>query len=212
MVRIVKASGAIKGPFLRSLSGRSTTQVPDSGKDRIQCEVERLEQINRALRAKNRESNKAAETAATRIAKLENELAQRKAYVADQLAQVQGISTQQGSQTALQFYKLKMERMLSAARDELSELYKLEEKGFDSYAQKVVGSIEDSQSALMAAHTYGLWWFQSLPFSTEKKIILACLLSREVSKFNSSYVNGLWTNITNRTVESLRSIRYRCPE
>lgn len=50
--------------------------APKLSKDELRTRVEALERANAALRAKSREANRAAKTAAARIAELEDQLAQ----------------------------------------------------------------------------------------------------------------------------------------
>jgi ribonuclease E len=50
--------------------------APKLSKDELRARVEALEQANATLRAKNRDANRAAKTAAARIAELEDQVAQ----------------------------------------------------------------------------------------------------------------------------------------
>jgi chromosome segregation ATPase len=50
--------------------------APKLSKDELRARVEALERVNATLRAKNREANRSAKTAAARIAELEDQVAQ----------------------------------------------------------------------------------------------------------------------------------------
>jgi chromosome segregation ATPase len=59
-------------------------QAPKLSKDELRAQVEKLERANATLRAKSRETNRAAKSAAARIAELEGEVARLEKRVASQ--------------------------------------------------------------------------------------------------------------------------------
>jgi chromosome segregation ATPase len=66
-----KATGAAK-----PAQTAASPAAPKLSKDELRARVEALERANATLRAKNREANRAAKTAAARIAELEDQVAQ----------------------------------------------------------------------------------------------------------------------------------------
>jgi hypothetical protein len=61
-------------------------RAPKLSKDELRAQVEKLERANATLRAKSRETNRAAKSAAARIAELEGEVARLEKKVASQAA------------------------------------------------------------------------------------------------------------------------------
>ena len=61
-------------------------QAPKLSKDELRAQVEKLERANATLRAKSRETNRAAKSAGARIAELEGEAARLEKKVASQAA------------------------------------------------------------------------------------------------------------------------------
>jgi phage I-like protein len=68
-----------KAPGIAAVSKRASAAPapePKVSKEELRARLEKLERANAALRAKSREANRAAKTAAARIAELENQVAQ----------------------------------------------------------------------------------------------------------------------------------------
>ena len=61
-------------------------RAPKLSKDELRAQVEKLERANASLRAKSRETNRAAKSAGARIAELEGEVARLEKRVASQAA------------------------------------------------------------------------------------------------------------------------------
>jgi hypothetical protein len=65
-------------------------RAPKLSKDELRAQVEKLERANATLRAKSRETNRAAKSSAARIAELEGEVARWEKKVAAQAAAARG--------------------------------------------------------------------------------------------------------------------------
>ena len=68
-----------KAPGIAAVSKRASAAPapePKVSKEELRARLEKLERANAALRAKSREANRAAKTAAARIAELEDQVAQ----------------------------------------------------------------------------------------------------------------------------------------
>ena len=81
MARPAKAAGTSKPTrttrvIASSLKKTATVPAPKPSKDELRAQVEKLERANALLRARSRESRGLAKTAASRIAELEDQVAQ----------------------------------------------------------------------------------------------------------------------------------------
>jgi chromosome segregation ATPase len=65
-----------KAPATKPTRTAAPTGTPKLSKDELRTRVETLERANATLRAKSRDANRAAKTAAARIAELEDQVAQ----------------------------------------------------------------------------------------------------------------------------------------
>jgi hypothetical protein len=76
--RKATATAKLAAGVNKATGSNRTPTVAKPRKDELRAWVEKLKTANARLRAKNHEANRAAKTAAVRIAELEDQLAQRK--------------------------------------------------------------------------------------------------------------------------------------
>jgi hypothetical protein len=99
-------------------------------------------------------------------------------------------------------------RQLEEANRQLAMREQLEDYFSSAFINNVVMSIGDPSTALRAGTLYSTSWFQSLEFSLVVKIQFAQRLIDAVSRFNPSYVPGLWTNVVKGVPGSLDAIAF----
>jgi hypothetical protein len=99
-------------------------------------------------------------------------------------------------------------RQLEEANRQLAMREQLEDNFSSAFINNVVMSIGDPPAALRAATLYSTAWFQTLEFSLVVKIQFAQRLIEAVSRFNPSYVPGLWLNVVKGVPGALEAIAF----
>jgi hypothetical protein len=78
----VKSAKTTRGTVASKRAATAPTAAPKLSKDELRAQLEKLERANATLRSKSREANRAAKTAAARIAELEQEVARLEKRIA----------------------------------------------------------------------------------------------------------------------------------
>jgi len=99
-------------------------------------------------------------------------------------------------------------RQLEEANNQLAMREQLEDYYANSFINNVVMSIQDNPTALRAATLYAAAWFRTLEFSLVVKIQFAQQLIDAVSRFNPSYVPGIWRNVVKGVPGALDAIAF----